>query len=400
LTLLFQNSYDNALNNKKKEIHKVVTEEDTLINIKRQYKFDENNNNSKKLRSENQEGGEFEYSHSDDEQSVIVMDPVLFEELQNLTNDEISIRNLLLEILYFYKTEDSSSRKTFMDSIFLNGIIDMMIIEEQLQLKLNQEQINLIKKILNKEIWSKTSEFEKYCNQFKEEECNRVMVPSLVRKSFVEGRFDSFLHEGHDIAQDLMKHFSVRLEAPVNIDSKALDFERTYSVDTIIYIFNRVFRMHQDVLEWRWIELTTPNTKAHKFDGKASTTKETDDNLKLVRNAKRVVNKLLEKIPSDLLRVYTVQCINGYIHINYMIRPFPCVYLYEKFGKIKIPITFNDMEQFSEDITTLMNFQIDVLKTIRNINKYSKSITKVYKSQLEDTPITKSQRAELLINKK
>ncbi|CAJ0633190.1 7770_t:CDS:2, partial [Entrophospora sp. SA101] len=71
--------YDNALNNKKKEIHKVVTEEDTLINIKRQYKFDENNNNSKKLRSENQEGGEFEYSHSDDEQSVIVMDPVLFE---------------------------------------------------------------------------------------------------------------------------------------------------------------------------------------------------------------------------------------------------------------------------------------------------------------------------------
>ncbi|CAJ0758215.1 2841_t:CDS:2 [Entrophospora sp. SA101] len=83
-----------------------------------------------------------------------------------------------------------------------------------------------------------------------------------------------------------------------------------------------------------------------------------------------------------------------------MRKPFPCVYLYEKFGKIKIPITFNDMEQFSEDITTLMNFQIDVLKTIRNINKYSKSITKVYKSQLEDTPITKSQRAELLINKK
>ncbi|CAG8608536.1 20013_t:CDS:2 [Gigaspora rosea] len=50
-------------------------------------------------------------------------------------------------------------------------------------------------------------------------------------------------------------------------------------------------------------------------------------------------------------------------------RPLPSVYLFEEFGTIKIPTTFDDMEQFSEDISVLMNFQVDVLATIKALNK-------------------------------
>ena len=45
---------------------------------------------------------------------------------------------------------------------------------------------------------------------------------------------------------------SVRLEAPIRVESKSLDLERTYAIDTTVYILNRLFRMHQDVLDVGW----------------------------------------------------------------------------------------------------------------------------------------------------
>jgi len=57
-----------------------------------------------------------------------------------------------------------------------------------------------------------------------------------------------------------------------------------------------------------------------------------------------------------MVNVFFIIIIDGYICIQYMIRPFPSIYLYERFGTIRIPTTFDDMEQFSEDITILMNF--------------------------------------------
>ena len=41
---------------------------------------------------------------------------------------------------------------------------------------------------------------------FHEDNCERSIMPLLARKSFVSGRFDSFINEGHDIAQDIIKH--------------------------------------------------------------------------------------------------------------------------------------------------------------------------------------------------
>ena len=81
----------------------------------------------------------------------------------------------------------------------------------------------------------------------------------------------------------------------------------------------------------------TADTKSHKFDGvwkafqikKNSQTiiiiefsfgqyapmdKDTEDKVKLCRNAKRILNKLLDKVPCKDARVYTIQSVSEYHH--------------------------------------------------------------------------------------
>ena len=41
-----------------------------------------------------------------------------------------------------------------------------------------------------------------------------------------------------------------------------------------------------------------------------------------------------------------------------MVRPLPTVYLYDEFVNLKLPNTFNDMEQFALNIKILMDFQV------------------------------------------
>ena len=122
--------------------------------------------------------------------------------------NEVLIRNILLEILHERKSQDLKSDKTFMNSNFLNEIIDLTDtdVKKQLQSKLDQEQRSWLDRILEKQSWIPTSEFKDFCGQFTEDACDRVQIPTLVRKSFIVGRFDPFFHEGHDIAQDIMKH--------------------------------------------------------------------------------------------------------------------------------------------------------------------------------------------------
>ncbi|CAB4426372.1 unnamed protein product [Rhizophagus irregularis] len=68
-----------------------------------------------------------------------------------------------------------------------------------------------------------------------------------------------------------------------------------------------------------------------------------------------------------------------------MVRPLPSVYLYNEFVNLMLPNTFNDMEQFSLDIKTLMDFQKDVLKMVKSVNKPIIN-ENVYKSEVETTP--------------
>ena len=41
-----------------------------------------------------------------------------------------------------------------------------------------------------------------------------------------------------------------------------------------------------------------------------------------------------------------------------MIQPLPSIYLYDEFACIKLPRTFDDMEQFAMEIAVLMDFQV------------------------------------------
>ncbi|CAG8573636.1 16273_t:CDS:2, partial [Acaulospora colombiana] len=344
------------------------------------------------------------YWEEDDAESIHINIGIedLNEEINSLNTEETEIRNALLAVLDKSKSKDSELGKTVMNSNLMNGIVDLTDADTKKQIRsiLDDEQRLWLEYGLKKQVWTVTPEFEAYCGQFTEDTCNRRQVPNLVRKTFVAGRFDPFFHEVNS---------SVRLEAPNSSESKASDLERTFAIDTIVYIMNRLFKMHQDVLDLVWVEIITANTKTCKFDGvvrslqvekknpqtigivefsrgkKASKTKDIDDQVKLGRNAVRALNKLLEKVPCRKARVYTIQCVNGRIHIRYMVRPLPSIYLYDEFACIKLPRTFDDMEQFSMDIAILMDFQTDVLKTVKSVNK-SIGIEKVYKSEIQPTP--------------
>ncbi|RGB26627.1 hypothetical protein C1646_674631 [Rhizophagus diaphanus] len=228
-------------------------------------------------------------------------DPVLelySPEVKSLQPDEVLLRKTLIEILNKYKTKDHPLGKTFMDSSFLNNIIDLTDNETKhgIQSTLNLDQKLYIDKVLEKHAWIPTLEFKNYCDQFTEDVCNRAKIPTLAPDS-----------------------------------------------------------------------------------------KETKDDVKLARNATRILNKLLDSVPCKKARVYTIQCVNGHIHIRYMVRPLPSVYLYDEFACIKIPTSFDDMEQFAIDMKILMDLQSDVLKTVKSVNKPVKC-ENVYKSEVEITP--------------
>ncbi|CAB4405043.1 unnamed protein product [Rhizophagus irregularis] len=102
------------------------------------------------------------------------------EEIKDLTEEETDIRNKLLAVLTAQRRRDTQSKKDCLSSICLNGILDF-----------SNDKINLPRMY--------------------------VTVPTiLTRKSFVpENLFNSYHHEAHDIAWQLLTHFSVRLEAPI-----------------------------------------------------------------------------------------------------------------------------------------------------------------------------------------
>ncbi|CAG8592873.1 8610_t:CDS:2, partial [Acaulospora morrowiae] len=340
-----------------------------------------------------------------------------YEEIRSLTEDERNIRDKLLVVLTEQQERDTQSGKDYLSSTYLNGIIDFSDDETRKRIKkfLNKDQITWLEEKFRKKTWDPTSEYTQYINQFIEDVCDRVQIPILVRKSFVpENTFNSYRHEAHDIAQQILTHFSVRLEAPIRVESNNLNLERTYAIDTTVYILNRLFRMHQDVLDVRWIELTTPDTKKHKIDGilkvikatekdqvlvivefsfgrRAPLTKEDGDQVKLCRNSMRILNKILQGVPKDKARVYMIQTVNGHIIIKYLVRPLPSIYILQQFTRIKIPVSFDDFEQFAKDMMDLMitgffYLQADVLSTIKAINK---SITKdkhIHTTSVQDTP--------------
>ncbi|CAG8781007.1 20738_t:CDS:2, partial [Racocetra persica] len=199
-----------------------------------------------------------------DKEEVKGYDFTEHEEMRNLNSENVSIRNTLLEILYQCRSKDLESGKTIMNSIFLNGIIDMTDagVKQSVRSKLNKEQKSWLDRKLEKQAWDQTTVFKDYCSQFTEDKCDRVQIPTLVRKSYIVIAY-------------------VKL-----MESNASSLERTYSIDTTIYIMNRLFRMHQDVLDWNWMEILTTVTKNRKIDGVLKVLKIKKENHRIIGIAK------------------------------------------------------------------------------------------------------------------
>ncbi|CAG8529982.1 16513_t:CDS:2 [Cetraspora pellucida] len=94
-----------------------------------------------------------------------------------------------------------------------------------------------------------------------------------------------------------------------------------------------------------------------------------------------------------ILKTFTSDCpylifIDGYIKVEYLMRPLPGVYILDKFTEIKIPESFDEFEAFAEKFTELMNFQADVLSTVRSFNKsiQTKENIHIFTTSVNDTP--------------
>ncbi|UZO09320.1 uncharacterized protein OCT59_029552 [Rhizophagus irregularis] len=80
-------------------------------------------------------------------------------------------------------------------------------------------------KIFKKQILNQTDEFKKYLSQFTGDVCNKVQIPTLIRNSFVSGRFDSYYYKDYDIAHQILEHCATQLEAPMSYESKSFNLE-------------------------------------------------------------------------------------------------------------------------------------------------------------------------------
>lgn len=104
---------------------------------------------------------------------------------------------------------DEESGKDCVTSISINNIIDLSNneVSKQVHNILDEVQIKWLDTVLQQKLWEPTSEFHQYISQFTEDLCDRINIPILVRESFVpKGTFNPYLHEAHDISQQILTH--------------------------------------------------------------------------------------------------------------------------------------------------------------------------------------------------
>ncbi|RIA85792.1 hypothetical protein C1645_879083 [Glomus cerebriforme] len=114
-------------------------------------------------------------------------------------------------------------------------------------------------------------------------------------------------------------------------------------------------------------------------------------------NSKQII-KNYTKGPWHRARVYLVQSFNGFIEIKYLVRPIPSIYILQRFMRTKLSASFGDFGQFANDLKDLMNWQADVLSTVRaGLARIIKAIAvdntrgdnNLHLTSVDDTPLKK-----------
>ncbi|RIB00444.1 hypothetical protein C2G38_2234299 [Gigaspora rosea] len=176
-------------------------------------------------------------------------------EVINITEDNAEIESLIQgysqKVLDTIQDKERKSKEDHMSSVYLNNILDLSDLETRRRVEnsLNEDQHAWLNTIFKKQTSDQTEEFKQYVGQFNECVCNRKQIPTLVRKFFILDRFDSYYYEDYNIAHQILEHCATRLEAHISYESKSFNLERTFAIDTVIYILNRLFKFHQDVLD-------------------------------------------------------------------------------------------------------------------------------------------------------
>ncbi|CAI2199843.1 2753_t:CDS:2, partial [Funneliformis geosporum] len=104
-------------------------------------------NAGKRRKLHSRENSEYNESDGPEESDEEVIDITQDEEARNLTEDEVHIRNKLLDVLAANKDKDKQSGKIFMSSVPLNNIIDITDRETYKAIKsiLNDDQLEWFK---------------------------------------------------------------------------------------------------------------------------------------------------------------------------------------------------------------------------------------------------------------
>ncbi|CAG8645649.1 2026_t:CDS:2 [Racocetra fulgida] len=128
-------------------------------------------------------------------------------EIESLTQRDI--RKKLLEVLDTIQDKERKSKEDHMSSVYLNNILDLSDLETRRRVEnsLNEDQHAWLNTILKKQTSDQTEAFKQYVGQFNERVCNRKQIPTLVRKSFILDRFDSYYYEDYDIAHQILEHW-------------------------------------------------------------------------------------------------------------------------------------------------------------------------------------------------
>ena len=59
-------------------------------------------------------------------------------------------------------------------------------------------------------------------------------------------------------------------------------------------------------------------------------------------------------------KILSIYIILFYSIIKYIVRPLPSIYILQQFIRIKIPVSFDDFEQFAKDMVDLMSWQVTI----------------------------------------
>ncbi|CAG8798010.1 37086_t:CDS:2, partial [Gigaspora margarita] len=151
--------------------------------------------------------------------------------IDNGTNKivDVSVSQSAKKVSTEYNLADNNLSEDYLSNFFLRTFIQdevdirdkiLKVLASYQKNSLNEDQLAWFTKILEKKASSQTDEFREYLNQFSDNACNRVHILTLVRKSFVLGRFDSYYYENYDIAHQILEHWCADVLSTANDVSK------------------------------------------------------------------------------------------------------------------------------------------------------------------------------------